>query len=59
MKTVYYVLIVAIFLLVTFFGLGPVILADGSKAERALTLAVVIIIYILLGWITYRLIKKK
>ncbi len=59
MKTVYYILITVAFLLVTFFGLGPVILADGTLGERLLTLVVVIIIYFLLGWITYRLIKKK
>ncbi len=59
MKTVYYISITVAFLLVTFFGLGPVILADGTLGERLLTLVVVIIIYLLLGWITYRLIKKK
>jgi uncharacterized membrane protein len=32
----------------TFFGLGPVLLADGSFSERMLTLAVVILLYILL-----------
>lgn len=37
-----------LFALVTFFGIGPVLMADGTFQERALTLLIVIIIYILL-----------
>lgn len=59
MKILCYILLAVAFILVTFFGLGPVILADGALAERILTLVVVIVIYCLLGWATYRLIKKK
>ncbi|OPX42629.1 hypothetical protein CLHUN_34500 [Ruminiclostridium hungatei] len=59
MKTILYIFIVAAFILVTFFGLGPVLFADGTARERLLTLAVVIIIYLLLGWGTIKLIRGK
>lgn len=39
-----YILIAAAFVLVVFFGLGPVLLADGSMAERITTLIVVLIL---------------
>lgn len=42
------VLFAAAFLLLTFFGIGPVLLADGSTQERLLTLAVVLLLYALL-----------
>ncbi|WP_027629900.1 DUF6954 family protein [Ruminiclostridium cellobioparum] len=59
MKTVFYIFMGAVFILVTFFGLGPVLLADGSLNERILTLVVVILIYLLLGWITLGYVKKN
>lgn len=37
---------VLLYALVTFFGLGPVLFADGSFSERMLTLLVVIVIYV-------------
>jgi len=52
MKILVYGLILIAFLLVTFFGLGPVLLADGTMAERLATLAVVLLIYALLALIT-------
>jgi VIT1/CCC1 family predicted Fe2+/Mn2+ transporter len=58
-KTVFYIFMGAVFILVTFFGLGPVLLADGSLNERILTLVVVILIYLLLGWITLGYVKKN
>lgn len=36
-------------LLLTFFGLGPVLFADGSTSERLITLAVVVLFYVILG----------
>ncbi|MDD2427311.1 MAG: hypothetical protein PHR78_05260 [Eubacteriales bacterium] len=42
------VLFIAAFGFVTFFGIGPVLIADGSFQERMLTLSVVILIYIVL-----------
>ncbi|EMS73285.1 DUF6954 family protein [Ruminiclostridium cellobioparum] len=59
MKTVFYIFMGAVFILVTFFGLGPVLLADGSLNERILTLVVVILIYLLLGWITLGYARKN
>ncbi|MBO8172996.1 MAG: hypothetical protein H0Z33_14040 [Bacillaceae bacterium] len=38
-------------LLVAFFGLGPVLMADGSLSERMLTLGVVSILFLGLGWL--------
>jgi hypothetical protein len=40
-----YVLFTILYLLTTFFGLGPVLFADGSAKERMLTLIVVLLIY--------------
>jgi len=37
---------VAIILFITFFGLGPVLFADGSKLERTLTFFIVLILYV-------------
>ncbi|WP_379153864.1 DUF6954 family protein [Paenibacillus sp. sgz5001063] len=45
MRGLLYVLFAALYLLTTFFGLGPVLLADGSTRERVLTLIVVLLIY--------------
>ncbi len=59
MKTVFYIFMGAVFILVTFFGLGPVLLADGSLNERILTLVVVILIYLLLVWITLGYARKN
>ncbi|MEG0772511.1 hypothetical protein [Clostridium sp.] len=59
MKTLFYFVMAVAFILITFFGLGPVILADGSMSERMLTLFVVILLYLLLGWIIIRFGKYK
>ncbi|KRQ86096.1 hypothetical protein ABG79_02130 [Caloramator mitchellensis] len=37
----------ALILIITFFGLGPVLFADGSKVERTLTFVFVLILYVL------------
>jgi len=37
--------------LVTFFGLGPVLFADGVLQERLWTAAIVIVIYIILAYL--------
>ncbi len=57
MKILLYIIVAIAFLLVTFFGLGPVLLADGQTGERIITLAVVLILYVVLGWFAVR-IKK-
>ncbi|HEY9060011.1 MAG TPA: hypothetical protein VIO64_05830 [Pseudobacteroides sp.] len=53
------ILMAAAFLLVTFFGLGPVLLADGPDSERVATLAVVILIYAVLVTISVVFIRKR
>lgn len=37
MKLLIYIIFIALYMGVTFFGLGPVLLADGSMLERLLT----------------------
>lgn len=59
MKSIFYIFVIVIFILVTFFGLGPVLMADGSVKERTLTLVAVILIYLLLGWITLGYTRKS
>lgn len=59
MKILFYFVMAVAFILITFFGLGPVILADGSMSERMLTLLVVILLYLLLGWVIIRFRKYK
>ncbi|WP_397334326.1 DUF6954 family protein [Paenibacillus glycanilyticus] len=53
------VLLLALFLLVTFFGLGPVLFADGSMTERMITLGIVIIIYLAIASVAFRIFRKK
>lgn len=48
MKKIGFVIVIICCILVTFFGLGPVIFADGSKNERLVTFLIVVIIYIIL-----------
>jgi len=59
MKVLFYIVIVAAFLLVTYFGLGPVLLADGSAGERIITLLIVILIYLTLIWIVVKFRKHN
>ena len=47
------------YLLVTFFGLGPVLFADGSVAERTITLIIVLLIYVALSFIWYFIRKRS
>ncbi|KUO53513.1 MAG: hypothetical protein APF76_11935 [Desulfitibacter sp. BRH_c19] len=47
-----------LYILVTFFGIGPVLLADGSMQERVITLVIIIIIYVLLTFGLKKLLKS-
>ncbi|MBU3188803.1 hypothetical protein K9O30_06465 [Clostridium bowmanii] len=58
MKWLIYVVFIIMYLLVTFFGLGPVLFADGSNSERIITLVIVVVIYIILSVSLKLLIKK-
>jgi hypothetical protein len=57
-KNIAYIAIIAAFILVTFFGLGPVIFADGGSGERFSTLLVVLLLYAILV-VLYRLARNK
>ncbi|WP_373864175.1 DUF6954 family protein [Paenibacillus glycanilyticus] len=52
------VVLLIIFLLVTFFGLGPVLFADGSMKERMITLGIVILIYASIAFAAYFIFRK-
>lgn len=58
MKWLIYLCFAIMYLMVTFFGLGPVLIADGSNQERMLTLIVVLAIYTLLTVVLWFVIKK-
>ena len=55
----FYISICVIFILVTFFGLGPVLYADGPTTERMLTLFIVLLIYTILITLTVYIGKKQ
>ncbi|WHX99627.1 hypothetical protein [Neobacillus sp. DY30] len=57
MKFLIHAIFIILLLLVTFFGLGPVLYADGVLAERIGTAAVVVILYILIGFLYSRATK--
>ncbi|WP_075981894.1 DUF6954 family protein [Bacillus massilinigeriensis] len=59
MKWLISTIFVLLYLGVTFFGLGPVLLADGSTQERMITLGVVILIYLVLTFILIKWIKRR
>ncbi|MFP5114548.1 DUF6954 family protein [Bacillaceae bacterium C204] len=53
MKFLLHTVFIIFIALVTFFGLGPVLFADGVLQERLATAAIVVVIYIILA-ILYR-----
>ncbi|MDQ0975523.1 uncharacterized protein (DUF983 family) [Neobacillus niacini] len=57
MKFLVHALFIILILLVTFFGLGPVLFADGVMQERIWTAIVVVVLYALLGILYSRSIK--
>jgi hypothetical protein len=48
MKWFINLIFIILYLGVTFFGLGPVLLADGPRQERVMTFLVVVVIYLIL-----------
>jgi hypothetical protein len=58
MKIVLRIVFGIAFLLVAFFGLGPVLMADGMPGERTLTLIVVLGIFALL-YLVYKWTIKR
>ena len=59
MRIVGYIFLGIAFILVTFFGLGPVLLADGGFGERMITLAVVLGLYLVLILLYKKMRKNK
>jgi hypothetical protein len=57
MKWLGHLLFILLFLLVTFFGLGPVVYADGSVQERLITALIVTIIYAILIFLYRKFMK--
>ncbi|AIQ51981.1 DUF6954 family protein [Paenibacillus sp. FSL R7-0331] len=58
MKWLLYMLFGLLYALVTFFGIGPVLFADGDPAERIMTLIAVLLIYILLTLVLRQILKR-
>lgn len=58
LKWLVYLFFAALYVLVTFFGIGPVLLADGSDQERMITLIIVLLIYVVIT-IALRYVIKK
>jgi len=53
------IILVILIILVTFFGLGPVMFADGTMRERVFTFLVVLALYVILGFLFNRTKKIK
>ncbi|MHB8127414.1 MAG: DUF6954 family protein [Mobilitalea sp.] len=56
-KFIYIILTILLFLL-TFFGLGPVLFADGTNTERLYTLMVVIALYLII-FVVFYIVHKR
>lgn len=59
MKVVLGFVLFICYAVVTYFGLGPVLFADGSQQERMITLSIVVVIYFALSIVTYFIFRKK
>lgn len=59
MNTIVVIVFALLFALVTFFGLGPVLIADGSIQERMLTLLVVLLLYAVMGYALHRFLTRS
>jgi protein-S-isoprenylcysteine O-methyltransferase Ste14 len=60
-KKIIYVILTVLLLLLTFFGLGPVLFADGTSTERFYTTLVVIVLYLIIlvaFYLVNKLMKK-
>lgn len=58
MRWLIYVILLIIYAAVTFFGLGPVLFADGPLKERMITLGAVLLIYIVLTFLFHKWFKR-
>ncbi|MBM6617662.1 DUF6954 family protein [Bacillus suaedaesalsae] len=58
MKWIIITLFSILVVLIMFFGLGPVLLADGSEQERIITLAIVLLLFVAIS-ISIKILLKK
>ena len=58
MKKIIYIVLILLLLLVTLFGLGPVLYADGTDTERMVTLVIVLALYAVI-LITFYVIRTR
>ncbi|WFA08223.1 hypothetical protein [Tissierella sp. Yu-01] len=58
MRTVIHIIFISLLGLVTFFGIGPILLADGVTSERLITLLIVIIVYIFIILVYRGMLKR-
>lgn len=58
MRILIIIISAVLFLLLTFFGIGPVVFADGSMQERVITAAIVLILMLGLALVTKWGLKK-
>ncbi len=58
MKGFVHVLFACFYVLVAYFGVGPILLADGSMKERLLTSLIVLVVFVVLIVIHRALAKK-
>jgi hypothetical protein len=58
MKWMLRIVFLSLFALVTFFGLGPVLMADGVLKERILTAIIVLAVYIFLSYLYKKMVLK-
>lgn len=59
MRWLVHIIFIVLYLLVTFFGLGPVLLADGVLKERIITAIIVVAIYGVLTFFYRKFIKMN
>jgi len=60
MKKLFIIIIfIILYLLVGFFGLGPVLFADGTSRERLLTLSIVVLIFIVLTVVLIKILRRR
>jgi len=57
-KILLHTFFIILLIVVTFLGLGPVLIADGSIQERIWTAAIVIVLYLVISF-SYRIALKK
>lgn len=59
MRAFIIIIFMCLYAMLTFFGLGPALFADGTSQERIVTIAIVVILYILLTLVFHRALKYK